>query len=85
MSISFYRRNLPHLYFSDGMYFITYRLENSIPVSLLSKLQKVINKGNDFESKRIFKKYDSLLVENWYDWEYTLIVIHIIWCCSTDY
>ncbi len=32
MDKHFHRRNLPHLYFSEGIYFITYRLANSFPI-----------------------------------------------------
>jgi len=61
MDRHFHRRNLPHLYFSDGTYFITYRLANSIPFEALDKLKAESSKEKDESKRRIFKKYDSLL------------------------
>jgi putative transposase len=61
MSNTFHKRNLPHLYFDEGRYFITYRLANSIPLDKLSELAK-INTNLDFKSyHRLFQKYDLLL------------------------
>lgn len=57
----FHRRNLPHLYFSDGIYFITSRLHNSIPQSALKELAQIDNDSNDIRENRLFKKYDSLI------------------------
>jgi hypothetical protein len=56
-----HRRNLPHLYFNEGNYFITYRLANSIPSAKLAeiKTKKTINNFRQF--KRLFEKYDNLL------------------------
>lgn len=57
----FHRRNLPHLYFNEGVYFITSRLKNSIPVEKLVQIQNDGVKFGDEKGKRLFKKYDSLL------------------------
>ncbi len=60
----FHRRNLPHLYFSEGTYFITYRLADSLPKEKITEITKAIendlnNSAEDFE--RLLKKYDALL------------------------
>jgi len=57
----FHRRNLPHLYYTEGIYFVTYRLYDSIHPSELAKLQLSIKQLTDTEQKKIFKKYDELL------------------------
>ncbi len=57
----FHRRRLPHLYYNEGIYFVTYRLFGSIPQNKLDKLQNEINSAEDEEQKRVFKKYDALL------------------------
>ena len=60
----FHKRNLPHLYYNEGIYFITYRLYDSIHPDELKNLQKLINKYkklNPDEKEKVFKKYDSLL------------------------
>jgi len=61
MEGEFHRRNLPHLYFDNGIYFITYHLANSIPAGALIKLkeEKVINLG--LQESHLFIKYDNLL------------------------
>ena len=62
--LHFHRRNLPHLYFSDGIYFITFRLADSLPSSKVAEI-KTTNESvdtNDVEKfKRLLKKYDHLL------------------------
>jgi REP element-mobilizing transposase RayT len=60
----FHRRNLPHLYFNEGTYFITYRLADSLPNEKIIEITKAIesdlnNSAEDFE--RLLKKYDDLL------------------------
>jgi putative transposase len=60
----FYRRNLPHLYYNEGIYFITYRLYGSIPESELKIFKDLpevrsILQYNHYKS--YLKKYDSLL------------------------
>ena len=57
----FHRRRLPHLYYNEGIYFVTYRLYGSVPQNRLDELQKEINSADDEEQKRVFKKYDKLL------------------------
>ena len=60
----FHRRNLPHLYYNEGIYFVTYRLYGSIHPDELKKLHIPIRKSqaiHSHEQKKIFKKYDSLL------------------------
>lgn len=58
----FHRRNLPHLYYSDGIYFVTYRLIGSIHPNELKKLNEEISKTKrENREAKIFKKYDSLL------------------------
>lgn len=61
MSKHFHKRNLPHLYFNDGIYFITSRLINSIPVEKLELLKKDATIATDEKEKRLFKKYDALI------------------------
>ena len=60
----FHRRNLPHLYFREGIYFITFRLADSLPSSKVAEIKAAIEslKANDDEKfKRLIKKYDDLL------------------------
>ncbi|HVO74105.1 MAG TPA: transposase [Ignavibacteriaceae bacterium] len=64
-SKTFHRRNLPHLYYREGVYFITFRLAGTIPLSVLEEFQKELNKYDkddlDLRQKRFFKKYDDYL------------------------
>jgi REP element-mobilizing transposase RayT len=65
METSFHKRNLPHLYFSDGIYFVTYRLANSIPLDKLKLIKSKNSLDWDFEKfSRLFEKYDKLLNSN---------------------
>jgi REP element-mobilizing transposase RayT len=57
----FHRRRLPHLYYNEGIYFVTYRLFGSIPKNRLDELQKEIDSALNEEQKKVFKKYDKLL------------------------
>lgn len=59
----FHRRNLPHLYYKEGIYFVTFRLHGSIHLEQLKKLQiESMNKNLHLnQQKKNFKKYDSLL------------------------
>ena len=59
----FHRRNLPHLYYNEGIYFVTFRLYGSIHPDKLKKLHlSLLNRNvHPAEQKKIFKKYDSLL------------------------
>ena len=60
----FHRRNLPHLYYNEGIYFVTFRPYGSILPNELKKLRE-LNQSNEIvtaqEQKKIFKRYDSLL------------------------
>ena len=56
-----HRRNLPHLYFEEGKYFITYRLANSIPSDKLEEIKTKKTIINFQQFKRLFEKYDTLL------------------------
>lgn len=67
---NFYRRKLPHLQPLEGTFFITYRLYNSLPKSLLRKLKKAQKQA---EHKRetlnrihqeYFRKLDEILDKN---------------------
>lgn len=65
----FHRRNLPHLYYNGGEYFITYRLADSLPLKQILQLReelKLTNEEPSIKEKRIFKKYDELLDQNEY-------------------
>ncbi len=64
---TFNRRNLPHLYYTEGQYFLTFRLANSIPKIALNELNKefkVYGKMTSAQQSRLFAKYDSLLDSN---------------------
>lgn len=60
----FHRRNLPHLYYNEGIYFVTFRLYGSIHPNELKQLQKQIQENqtlHPYQQKKIFKKYDAHL------------------------
>jgi len=60
----FHKRNLPHLYYNDGIYFVTFRLYDSIHPNELKQLQEKIKENQKLhpaQQKKIFKKYDALL------------------------
>lgn len=59
--MAFHRRNLPHLYFDAGRYFVTYRLANSIPVEKLRELYEPVEKMDFEEYKNLFLQYEALL------------------------
>jgi len=61
MDKHFHRLNLPHLYFNDGIYFITSRLINSIPIEKLEQLINETKNIADEKQKRLFEKYDALM------------------------
>ena len=69
----FHRRNLPHLYYNEGIYFVTYRLYDSIHPTELEKLQKPLNPETDEEKKKFFKKYDALLDRPYNNVKYLLV------------
>jgi REP element-mobilizing transposase RayT len=66
---NYYRRNLPHYQPSQGEFFITFRLANSLPQAIISKLKeehqqltKAKNADNVSISKKgYFAKFDQLL------------------------
>jgi REP element-mobilizing transposase RayT len=69
----FHRRNLPHLYFSDGIYFITYRLAGSIPSDKVAEVKAIIRDkklGDEEKFKRLLKKYDEILDSSLYGKKY---------------
>ena len=72
----FHRRNLPHLYYNEGIYFVTYRLYDSIHPAELEKLQKILNPKTEADKKKFFKKYDELLDKPYNNVKY-LSLIHI--------
>ncbi len=52
---------MPHLYYDEGEFFITYRLANSIPLQKLKEIKSDV-KNIDFDQfKRLFRKYDAIL------------------------
>jgi REP element-mobilizing transposase RayT len=60
----FKRRNLPHLHFNEGMYFITSRLAGTLPYSLIKILNSIskIYKDIPFEEfRKHFLEYDNYL------------------------
>ncbi len=69
----FHRRNLPHLYFSEGTYFITFRLAHSLPSSKVAEIKSAIEstETNDNEKfKLLLRKYDHLLDSGLYGNKY---------------
>lgn len=61
---NFHRRNLPHLYYNEGIYFVTFRLYDSIHPNELKQLQEKIKENQNLhpaQQKKLFKKYDALL------------------------
>ncbi len=68
-----HRRNLPHLYFNDGMYFVTFRLKNSIPEEMLTTIHSGLKNIDSKKYERIIKKYDSVLDSGEYGKNYLRI------------
>ncbi len=58
------RRHLPHLYFNEGRYFITYRLAGTIPGLKNLRGLKYQKDWSFEEFKEAFEKYDHLLHKN---------------------
>ena len=56
-----HKRNLPHLYFSDGMYFVTYLLKNTIPAEMLKAIHTGLKNIDSKKYERIIQKYDTVL------------------------
>ena len=61
MKREFHRRNLPHLYYDEGIYFITYNLVNSMPVEAIKKIKDESAKLTEEQKRHLFMRYDSLL------------------------
>jgi putative transposase len=61
MEGTFHKRNLPHLYFNDGRYFVTYNLANSIPSVKFFEFKNQIKGCGSVKFRRLLIKYDSLL------------------------
>ena len=60
----FHRRNLPHLHYNEGDYFVTFRLKDSLPISEIKRLKSELKNSSDDltdKEKQLFKKYDELL------------------------
>lgn len=67
--IHFSRRNLPHLYFNEGMYFITFRIAGSLPYKLILELKITSHKFKDIpfeEFRKHFLLFDDYLDKNEY-------------------
>jgi len=60
----FHRRNLAHLHYNEGIYFVTYRLSGSIPQVELKELQIKMNNHSKEEQNQMFMEYDKLLDKN---------------------
>ena len=72
----FHRRNLPHLYFNDGLYFITFRLADSLPIGFIKQLHAELKNSCEalnIKEKKIFKKYDELLDKTYEGMKYLSI------------
>jgi len=79
----FHRRNLPHLHYNEGDYFVTFRLKDSLPLDVLTKHRKNLEKNSEelsIKEKRLFKKYDELLDSGKFGAKYLMdeIVVSII-------
>ncbi len=60
----FHRRNLPHLHYNEGEYFVTFRLKDSLPLPEIKKLKDDLENSPEelsIREKRLFKRYDELL------------------------
>ncbi len=43
----FHRRNLPHLHYNEGNYFVTFRLKGSLPSVELQKLKEDLENSTE--------------------------------------
>jgi REP element-mobilizing transposase RayT len=71
----FHRRNLPHLHYTEGDYFVTFRLKDSLPLKLIEELRNSLEKDQaelSVKEKKLFKKYDDLLNLDKYGENYLL-------------
>ncbi len=78
MQKPFYRQKLPHKQTANAIYFVTYRLYGSIPVSVIQQIQlqqqqslkklfrdKQYTSANEYiQQKKLFAQYDSFLDNN---------------------
>lgn len=72
----FHRRNLPHLYLDEGIYFITFRLADSLHQDKVAEIKAVIadkKLGDEEKFKRLLKKYDKILDSGLYGNKYLAI------------
>ena len=70
--MTFTRRNLPHLHFKFGIYFVTFRLYGSLPKEIIETLiLKSIN-SKDIKDQRMFQKYDKILDSGKYGSKYLM-------------
>lgn len=55
-----YRRNLPHIQPEEGIFFITFRLKDSLPLSVIERLKKNAQKReiDEYKTKENFNKID---------------------------
>lgn len=68
---NYYKRNLPHYQPAGGEFFVTFRLANSLPKSVISALkhehQQMSKQENtdecisEYDRKKYFAKFDSFL------------------------
>ncbi|HCY76570.1 MAG TPA: hypothetical protein DHV28_11680 [Ignavibacteriales bacterium] len=71
----FHRRNLPHLHYNEGNYFVTFRLKDSLPLKLIEEIRNSLEKDQaelSIKEKKLFKKYDELLDSGKYGENYLL-------------
>ena len=68
--MGFHRRNLPHLHYEYGQYFITYRLANSIPNEKLRFISHQFEKMDFEEYRRLFIKFEKVLESENYGIKY---------------
>lgn len=61
MKREFHRRNLPHLYYDEGVYFITYNLANSMPIEAIKKLKEDSENTSEEQKRHLSIKYDTFL------------------------
>lgn len=65
----FTRRNLPHLYFNEGMYLITFNIAKCLAYKSIQELKTTSNKFEDIpleEFRKHFLLYDDYLDKNGY-------------------
>ncbi len=88
MSQTFHRRNLPHLYDTEGRYFITYRLKNSIPQKMIKEIHETYSKNEKdklayLKFSRMIDKYENALSSGEYGIDYLKNVKVALACKNT--